>query len=246
MDFFNEEKRKERNLRKSGEKLASSISTPEARQKAIDFLAAEGTEEAISMLLQRFKSRITSQIADREEKEHVLSLVVGFGPKALGPIREYLRREDEIRFPLMALAELAGDEECVETVCGLLNEMGIPLPRQRGKAMHLLRFLEDYRDARVPAAVLPLLQDDGVDDDLRVAAASVLGRQEESDVARVALLEALVSEEESIRLKNAVIEILADAEWGVQGYRKKIEALLPEGHVIDRAGFIRRRGMGTD
>jgi HEAT repeat protein len=193
----------------------------------------------VAMLLMRFKSRITSEIADRDEKEHVQRLVVDFGPMALAPLREYVRREDEIRFPLMALSELASAEECVETAVGLLVAMGIPNPRQRSKALQLLQYLEDHRDTRIAPAVLPILREDS-SDDMRVAAATVLGKQEESDEIRTTLLEALVGEDESLRLRNAIIEILAETGWGVQGYRKKVEALLPEGYQVDRAGVIKK------
>jgi thioredoxin-like negative regulator of GroEL len=242
MDFFDQEKRRQRAVLKAGNKLASNISTPEARQKAVELLAGLGTEEAISMLLRRFTTRVTSEIADRDEKEHVLKLVVDSGPRALGPICEYLKREDEIRFALTALSELAPGEECTRIVLSLLESMGVPLPRQRSKVLQLLQFLEEHRDSRITPAVLPFLRDAG-NDDLRVAAALVLGEQEETDEARTALLDALVGEEESQRLRNAIIEIFADNGWGVQGYRKKVEAVLPEGYAVDRSGAIRRRGQ---
>lgn len=245
MDYFDQEKRRERTLKKSGDKLGSNLSTPEARQKATEFLSDLGTEEAIAMLLQRFTMRITSEIADRDEKEYVLKLVVDFGAKSLGPLRRYLAAEEEIRFALMALAELSSPEESVGTVVELLESIGIPLPRQRSKAMQLLQFLQEHVDPRSAKVVLPLLQEGG-NDDLRVAAASVLGRQEESDELRTALMEALVGEEESMRLRTAIVEILVENGWGVQGYRKKVEALLPEGYSLDRGGVVRRRAQGAD
>jgi thioredoxin-like negative regulator of GroEL len=225
--------------------LASNISTPEARQKAVDFLSGLGTEEAISMLLRRFTSRITSEIADRDEKEYVLKIVVDSGNKALAPLRDYLRREDEIRFALMALSELAPAEECVQTTVALLESIGVPLPRQRSKVMQLLQFLEDHRDPQIAPVVLPLLRDERYDD-VRVAAASVLAAQEETDEVRVTLLEALVNEQESHRLRNTIVDLLAENGWGVQGYRKKVESVLPEGTIVDRSGAIRRRVQELD
>ena len=211
----------------------------------MDFLAELGTEEALAMLLKRFRSRITSEIADRDEKEHILKIITDAGAKSLGPVREFLRREDEIRFPLMALTELAPAEECIATAVSLLEGIGMPTPRQRAKAMQLLQFLEEYQDPRIAKVALPLLQEETYDD-LRVVAATVLGRQPETDEIRNALLGALVNEEESQRLRNAVIDILAENGWGVQGYRKKVEALLPEGYVVDRAGAIRKRSTSPD
>jgi HEAT repeat protein len=228
-------------VRKAGAKLASNISTPEARQKAVDYLSQLGSEDAVAALLRRFTSRITSEIADRDEKEYVLKLVVDADARALRPIRDYLAREDEIRFALMALSELAPPEACVETVVGLLESIGMPNPRQRSKALQLIQFLEEHRDSSIPAVALPLLRDEGYDD-LRVAAATVLGKQEETDEIRTTLLEALVAEQESHRLRQTIIECLAENGWGVQGYRKKVEAVLPEGYSVDRSGAVRRRG----
>jgi hypothetical protein len=38
-----------------------------------------------------------------------------------------------------------------------------------------------------------------------------------------------------------VIQALHESEFGVQGYREKVEALLPEAYSVDRAGVVEKR-----
>jgi hypothetical protein len=43
-------------------------------------------------------------------------------------------------------------------------------------------------------------------------------------------------------VQTAAIEAIARSGFGVQGYREKVESLLPEPFFVDKAGILKRRG----
>ena len=52
----------------------------------------------------------------------------------------------------------------------------------------------------------------------------------------------LTAPETARRVQTAAIEAIARSGFGVQGYREKVESLLPEPFFVDKAGILKRRG----
>ncbi|HET6980579.1 MAG TPA: HEAT repeat domain-containing protein, partial [Myxococcaceae bacterium] len=94
-------------------------------------------------------------------------------------------------------------------------------------------------DPRIAPVVLPFLED--MVDDVKIAALRALGPKTYEE-AREPMLKLLTAPETARRVQTASIEAIARSGFGVQGYREKVESLLPEPFFVDKAGIMKRRG----
>jgi HEAT repeat protein len=97
--------------------------------------------------------------------------------------------------------------------------------------------MHGYVTPEIGKALEKLLLDD--DDDVRIASIEALA--EVGEDMRERLLEAFIESDGRPRIRIAIAELFADREWPVKGYRPKMEALLPDGFVLNSKGLIRRR-----
>jgi hypothetical protein len=56
------------------------------------------------------------------------------------------------------------------------------------------------------------------------------------------VLKLLVEEETAKRVQTACVQTLVEAGFEVQGFREKVEKRLPDGFVVDKAGYVKKRG----
>lgn len=239
-DYFSAEGK----LRRLSKALTEKYGPPENRQKAIATLSEQGTPEALSALLLRFTITSDPSITDAEEKQQVFELVVDAGDKAIGPLRDFLRR-DSVSWALRALAELLPRGELLAIVVGELERLGAEYTRDPEKKVQLISWLAENhtdetsgQDPRVVPALLPFLDD--MSDDVKLAALRALVRQR-VEAVREPILESLVRPDQSARVRQELLSAIAELGLAVQGYREKVEALLPETYFVDKAGTLKRR-----
>src|SRR5207245_11688334 len=103
----------------------------------------------------------------------------------------------------------------------------------------LMGQLGAFTDPRIADGLIPFLEDPA--DEVRIAAANVLGQQKD-ERSRVPVLEALVRPDQGKRGIASIAGALARAAFGVQGYREKAEKVLPEPYFVDKAGIVKKRG----
>jgi HEAT repeat protein len=235
-DAFTSPERKVKSLQK---KVTERYGPPENRQRAIDQLIEMGTPEAISALVQRFTAKAEPSITDEEEKERVFHAILEFGEKSVGPLREFVKSSDvAVSWALKAISRLVPQEDltllCLET----LTKLGPDYTRDPEKKTVLISHLAAFSDPRIAEGLIPFLEDPA--DEVRIAAASVLGQQKD-ERSREPLLEALVRPDQGKRVIASLAEALALAGFGVQGYREKAEKALPEPYFVDKAGIIKKR-----
>ena len=106
-------------------------------------------------------------------------------------------------------------------------------------AMRLLHEAEALDDPRIAPTVLPFLED--MADDVKIGGLRALGPKGFPD-AREPMLKLLTAPETARRVQTAAIEAISRSGFGVQGYREKVESLLPEPFFVDKAGILKRRG----
>jgi hypothetical protein len=243
-DLFAPKEEREKNaLRKLAQKVTQRYGPPENRQKAIQQLGDMGTPAACDVLCLRFTIRTDPGITDDEEKETVRGLLVGAGDKALGPVKEFLNRQETgVAWGLRVLAQLMKPEELIGVITGLLTEQGKQYTRDPEKKLVLLGWLMEHRadDARIVPAALPLLED--FVDDVRIAAAGLLARQSPSEPAREGLIQLLLRDKENARVRGAVLQALCELGADVKGYRPSVEAILVEPFFLDKEGKVKKRG----
>jgi len=150
--FGSKGEREKGTLRKLGQKLTERYGPPENRQKAIAQLAGMGTPAALSTLCLRFTSRSDVGITDDEEKATVRRHLVEAGEAAVGPVKEFLERQESgVSWGLRVLADLRPAEDVVSTVLALLTRAGREYSRDPEKKIVLLSWLTEHHGLARPA-----------------------------------------------------------------------------------------------
>jgi len=239
LDIFGGGKSPER-ATKLKAKVTQKYGGPEARQKAIQQLGEMEFPEATASLLARFTITVDPATTDTDEKEHVFGLIRSRGEAAVDPIRTFLRRSDQASsWAMRLLREILPADRYVTVVVEHLGELGEVYTRDPEKKLVLLHEAESLEDPRLAPRLLPFLED--MADDVKIAGLRALGPKAYPE-AREPMLKLLTAPETARRVQTAAIEAIARSGFGVQGYREKVESLLPEPFFVDKAGILKRRG----
>jgi HEAT repeat protein len=220
-------------------KVTQKYGDPSARQKAIQQLGEMRFPEAVSVLLQRYNITVEPLTTDADEKEHVFELVKGFGKDAVGPITDFLRKNEQATsWALRLLEALLPQPEVIGLAVDVLNHLSTQYQRDPEKKVVLLHYVTAKQDPRIAPAVLPFLDD--MADDVKIAALQALGSQKH-EPAREPILRLLTAGDTARRVQTAALSALQESGFGVQGYREKVEATLTEPYFIGSNGVVQRR-----
>jgi len=239
LDIFGGGKSPER-ATKLKAKVTQKYGGPEARQKAIQQLGEMDLPEATASLLARFTVTVEPATTDTDEKEHVFGLIRTRGEAAVEPIRAFLRRSDHASsWAMRLLRDILPADQYVTAVVEHLRQLAEAYTRDPEKKLVLLHEAESLDDSRIAPTVLPFLDD--MADDVKIGGLRALGPRAYPE-AREPMLKLLTAPETARRVQTAAIEAIALSGFGVQGYREKVESLLPEPFFVDKAGILKRRG----
>jgi len=228
-------------LQRLQKKMMEKFGPPENRQGAIEELGEMRTEEAVSALLMRYTFRVDPGITDDDEKARVMALIVQTGQTALPAVKKFIMGRDEISWPLRALSDLLPEAEVVKFLVAVAHKVGTEYSRVPEKKVLLLHALMTYKAPEITPAVLPFLDD--MDDEVQIAAAEVITRQQDP-AGREPLIQHFLKAHESsnARVREALAGLLADSPWDVKGYTPKVEAALPPAYKLDSKGKVQRKG----
>jgi len=222
-------------VRRLQKKAMQKFGPAENRQGAIEELGGLKTEAAIDALLSRYTFRVDPGITDDDEKARVLALVTQAGDVALGPVQRFISSSDEIYWHLRALEGLLPEAEVVKFLVEVARKIGGEYSRVPEKKVLLLHALSAHRSPDIAPAILPLLDD--MDDEVQIAAAEVIVKQQHPAGREPLILHFLKAHEGSnARVREALSGLLADSAWDVKGYTPKVEAALPQGYKLDSRG----------
>jgi HEAT repeat protein len=221
-------------------KSMEKFGPPENRQGAIEELGEMRTEQAIEALLLRYTIRVDPGITDDEEKARVLALIVQTGATALPPVKRFILSRDEISWPLRALSQLLPEAEVVKFLVEVAKKVGAEYSRVPEKKVLLLHALREHQSAEIAPVVLPFLDD--MDDEVQIAAAEVVAKQQDP-AGREPLIQHFLKAHQgsNARVREALAGILADSPWDVKGYTPKVEAALPPAYKLDSKGKVQRK-----
>ena len=227
-------------VRRLQKKASAKFGPAENRQGAIEELGALKTDAAVEALLLRYTFRVDPGITDDEEKARVLALITQAGDVALGPVKRFISRRDEISWPLRALDGLLPEAEVVKFLVEVARKVGGEYSRVPEKKVLLLHALSAHKSPEIAPAVLPFLDD--MDDEVQIAAAEVIARQQDP-IGREPLIQHFLKAHEgnNARVREALAGLLADSGWDVKGYTPKVEAALPQGYKLDSRGKLARK-----
>lgn len=210
------------------------------RQKALQQLAELKHPDAVPVLMSRFTFAVDPQTTDAEEKQNVFEAICDLEKLAGPPVKAFLTRSDAASsWALKILDTILTSEDMLEVVTDELQRLGANYTRDPEKKEVLIRFLEGKQHERVGPVLVPFLHD--MSDDVKMAALKTLASLK-YEPAREPLLTLLTTEETAKRVQTACIATLIETGFTVQGFREKVEAKLPEGTIVDKAGVVKKRG----
>ncbi len=234
-DFFKSSP--EATIQKHAARAADKRAQAPDRWESIQALGALKSADAVKALLPRFKFYVDPSITDNDEKDETFRLICAVGPAAIPPTRDYARKAESLSWPLKILERLAGDDEMVEVLLGLLASMDVEYERDPQRKLQVLQTLGERRDPRIGPAVERFLGD--VNETARFHAVAAIVHQEDAAVHRAALEDAL-SREDSVRVKARMLEAFAQRGWPVSS-PDKIAKALPPGWSLDPKGVPVRK-----
>jgi HEAT repeat protein len=221
-------------------RVTQKYGDPTTRQKAIAQLGEMKIPEAVSSLLARFTITVEPLTTDADEKEHAFELIKAFGPEAVDPVKQFLRNSEHASsWALRILESLLAEPELIAVCVEQLQKLGATYTRDPEKKIVLIHFLTGKQDPRIAPALVAFLED--MSDDVKIASLKALSPLK-FEPAREPMLKLLTAEETARRVQTAAIAALHESGFGVQGYREKVESLMPEPYFVDKAGVIKRRG----
>jgi HEAT repeat protein len=221
-------------------KAMEKFGPPENRQGAIEELGELKSESAVDALLMRFTIRVDPGITDDEEKARTRALIVEAGKAGLPAVKRFILSRDEISWPLRALSDLLPEEEVVKFLVEVACKAAAEYSRVPEKKVLLLHAFAQHKAKEITEAVLPFLED--MNDEVQIAAAEVIAKQQEPSGREPLLQHFLKAHEASnARVREALAGILADSGWDVKGYTPKVEAALPPAYKLDSKGRVQRK-----
>jgi hypothetical protein len=227
-------------VRRLQKKSMEKFGPKENRQGAIEELGELKTGPAVDALLTRYTFRVDPGITDDEEKARVLALITAAGPVALEPVKRFISSRDEISWPLRALEALLPEAEAVQFLVEVARKAGVEYSRVPEKKVLLLHALSGHKSPEIASVVLPFLDD--MDDEVQIAAAEVIVKQQDP-VGREPLIQHFLGAHEgsNARVREALAGLLAESPWDVKGYTPKVEAALPDRYKLDSKGKVQRK-----
>ncbi|HYV48057.1 MAG TPA: HEAT repeat domain-containing protein [Myxococcaceae bacterium] len=221
-------------------KVTQKYGDPLVRQKAIQQVAQLRVPEAVTVLMSRFTFTVEPQTTDSDEKEQTFQHICDLGKGAVAPVTEFLRKSEHASsWALRVLASTLAEGEVIGTVTDELSRLGSAYTRDPEKKVVLLGFLSGKSDERIAKVALPFLEDHS--DDVKIAALKLLGPLQH-EPAREPMLRLLTGEETARRVQTNAMEALFESQFGVQGFREKVEALAKDPYFVDKGGLIKKRG----
>lgn len=228
----------EKKIAKHTRRLTNRDAQPEDRESSAQWLANEGSPQALLGLLARFDLKLEHDIKNHSEVDFTYQLCVGLGDRMIEPTMVWLRQCKAVARPLALIEELQGEEAAIEAAYEVLE-----IERTQGNAFNphkkkaVLIWLAERRHAKVIEHVAPFLAD--FDEGVRYAGVEAVIAQQD-DAAREPLLAVLTNaEEESNRLRIRVCEVFSQRRWPVGEAETALAQSLPEGWSV-RNGRIAR------
>ena len=241
LDFFDKDKRSARKVETNIKKLTNPYRQTDERMQCAEELAADGREEAIYGLLKRFTIKASNQVVDEDEKARVFDLVLSLDKAAIPSLRQFIQREDQLRYPLRALTEIVAGDEVVRHVGEALLAIGPDYVKNPEPKLHLVQHLAEHGHQSSPEYLIPFLDDH--DETVRFQVVQTLADLSTPEVREALWARLLTEEEESIRVRVAVAEALVTADGQhvvAEGQREAVRAALPPGWLLDQQARIKR------
>lgn len=213
-------------------------------QKSLKENNKELFNEIIAILLNRFTIAAQNSIKDAEEKLAVKDYIISLGTEAVVPVKDFIKNSHIVAYPIDILFALTGKKHAMEYLDSMLTTEDTlfddPVVEKR---IEILKHFAGETNPSVLSKVSTYFHDS--DDRLVIASIRFVRdyvfADKDPDVEKVQemIVNKFIDPETSMRIKIELLNVLMDQEWKVQGNKKQLEELLPEGYFINAQGYIR-------
>ena len=164
---------KDSQLKRHAKRVTNLNTQVDDREASAQWLADEGSPQAIFSLLKRFGLNYEHRMKDTQEKERFFLLLESLGEKAIEPSKEWMRKNVQFAYPLRIITKFEGQENTILFLLELLELENDDFSPQ--KKLQLLSHLQRHKHEKIGPAVIPYLQD--FNEDVRFATIEVMAFQ---------------------------------------------------------------------
>lgn len=217
-------------LKRHAKRVVNLNAQAEDREASAQWLAENGSDEAIGALLNRFTVKYEQGMKDAAEKENVYRLLIDLGPRVADTVIAWARTHDQFAQALRIVEHFRGPEEAIGLLLEMLAAQNDPFKPE--KKRQILIHLADFRDPRIIDGAIGCLTD--LDEGVRYAACDVLLAQDAADARlREALLTMLANpNEDSNRAKVRIAQAFHQRRWSVGAHAAAIASQPPHGWSV--------------
>ncbi len=230
-------------LEKAAKQVREVYAQPDYRRAAMDKLFEIGTPEAYAALLTRFTINANGQIADESEKRELVDQLASIGEPCVEPLKEFIRTEKTIAFPIRALQKILGREATLAFLLETLKAYE-PLDHRSTQAKTTLVFsIAEVAAPDDAKELAPYLGDHADDVQFQtIEALEKLANPETTeDLAKVC-----TSDEHSGRVQRRAAQALVDLGWNVKPYFGDFPEELKEEYVLGKKGVLVKKSSATE
>ena len=200
---------KEKALQRVVDKATNKLAQQPDRWGALERLRDDGSEPALYGMCKRWSITSLKGVEDEQEKAWVVDTLVAIGPAALDPLVRYMKRADQLAFPLKVLERLADKAK----VLGVVDELFAAEPpgyvRMPERRIDLIRWFGEWKevtDDEVIPRLSPYFTD--FDENSRFAAIEAMTGRDAGKTAAPLIAALLRPDEESGRIRRTIVEVL--------------------------------------
>ncbi len=218
---------KEKALQKTIDKATNKLSQQVDRWAALERLKEDGTEEALFGLCKRFGITSMKGVEDEQEKNWVVDTLVGFGARALAPVIRYMKKADQLAFPLKVLERVADRARVLEVADELFASEPPGYVRMPERRIDLIRWLAEWKpitDQELVSRLAPYVQD--FDENSRFAAIDGMAGRDPALIGPPLITALIRPEEESGRIRRTIVEVLAKGKVPLGDQAGAVEKVL--------------------
>ncbi|MEQ9497026.1 MAG: HEAT repeat domain-containing protein [Deltaproteobacteria bacterium] len=222
-------------LEKAAKQVKEVYAQPDYRRAAMDKLFEIATPEAYTALLGRFTINANGQIADESEKRELVDQLVSLGEPVVEPLKQFIRSEKTIAFPIRALQKILGRQDSFDFLLETLLAYE-PLDHRTTQAKTTLIFSIAEVAAPEDADKLASYLGDHADD-VQFQTIEALQKLENPDSTE-ALAKVCTSDEHSGRVQRRAAQALVDLGWNVKPYFGDFPQELKDEYMLGKKGVL--------
>ena len=242
LDFLSKDSREQRKVERAIKRANNKYTPKDYRQAALHDVvefARGGNATAFRGMIARFGVNAEPSIDDEKEKDWVCEALIEIGQPALEHLKRALRSAESVNWVQRVYRNIVTLDEYKMELLDVLSDFDTEYERNPDRKIQTIMALSDIKGQDVAEALLRFLDD--VDETVRFQTVVALSKQE-NELAREQMLKTMC-EDESIRVRNEAVESFAILGWSTQGYKKKINDILPSGYKHDKSGKITKLGV---